>query len=396
MNALYAHSFCLQRTADGNVYSRFPYPQRWERYLKHFHELHVVCRMVDVTEPTDNMVVASGPNVFIHGTPNDHNNLLLQLQSGQAKRTIKNTIGHCDAVIVRQSKLGWLAAKAAADRNIPWAVEVVGDAWDSYWNYGKLTGRLYAPIAYLQARRWIKRAPFAIYVTNHCLQERYPCFGTTSNASNVEIEPVPTDVLAKRLKKSSNNIRDGKIQIRCGLIGDLTSKYKGLDVALRSLKVIRNHGFNLHLYQIGTGKQEHWIKMAEVLELQNSLHLQGCLPPGQPVFEWLDNLDFYIQPSLTEGLPRALIEAMSRGLPCLASTCGGIPELLPAECLHKPGDYKKLADDMLRMIEDNEWRLQMAERNFNEATQYYSDVVKTRRDAFWSDFAEYARGRKSL
>ena len=51
----------------------------------------------------------------------------------------------------------------------------------------------------------------------------------------------------------------------------------------------------------------------------------------------------YIQPSRIEGLPRALIEAMSRGCACVGSSVGGIPELLNNQYIHEVNDYNSLA-----------------------------------------------------
>ena len=117
------------------------------------------------------------------------------------------------------------------------------------------------------------------------------------------------------------------------------------------------------------------------------------MPGGERVMDWLDGMDLYLQPSLTEGMPRALIEAMSRGLPALGSSCGGIPELLPPECLHRPGDDRALAEQWARMIQDREWRVRQAERNFREAQAYVREKVEARRSAFWRQFAEAVRNR---
>ena len=53
-----------------------------------------------------------------------------KLQTYDKTYDIFKQIEDCDAVIVRQLSLGWLAAQEAQRRGIPWAVEVVGDAWD--------------------------------------------------------------------------------------------------------------------------------------------------------------------------------------------------------------------------------------------------------------------------
>ena len=53
------------------------------------------------------------------------------------------------------------------------------------------------------------------------------------------------------------------------------------------------------------------------------------------MFELLDECDIYLQPSLQEGLPRSVIEAMSRGCACIGAATAGIPELLESEYVVK-------------------------------------------------------------
>ena len=391
MKVLYVHSFRLERTPDGTVYSRYPYPQRWERYLQHFDHIKVVCRMREVSVPSAGMCPTSGPGVSFVGTSDDHGDWVKQLQTRTSRRIIRRAMEDCDAVILRQSRLSWLAAQAAQARGLPWAVEVVGDEWDSYWNYGTLTGKLYAPIAWGRARRWIGKAPFALYVTRDYLQKRYPCGGKVGNASNVEVIPAGGEVFERRLRRSQSQWDAAGGRIRCGMIGDLDSRYKGLDVALRAWRVLRGRGFEMELHELGSGNLGAWRQEAEKLGVSDLLHLEGSLPSGMPVLQWLDSMDVYIQPSFQEGLPRALIEAMSRGLPVLGSSCGGIPELLSGECLHRPGDHRKLARDMERMIQDAEWRLALSRRNYAEARKYHMEKVRAQRQAFWAEFADAVR-----
>ena len=54
----------------------------------------------------------------------------------------------------------------------------------------------------------------------------------------------------------------------------------------------------------------------------------------------LDDANLFVLASRTEGLPRAVIEAMARGLPCVGTRVGGIPELLDSRALCDPDRLK--------------------------------------------------------
>jgi glycosyltransferase involved in cell wall biosynthesis len=77
----------------------------------------------------------------------------------------------------------------------------------------------------------------------------------------------------------------------------------------------------------------------------------------------LDAADLFVLPSLTEGLPRALLEAMAKGLPAVASAVGGIPELLPSEFLVPAGQPDQLAQSIRRLMSADAEREAAAERN---------------------------------
>ncbi|WP_191907340.1 glycosyltransferase family 4 protein [Vibrio diabolicus] len=66
----------------------------------------------------------------------------------------------------------------------------------------------------------------------------------------------------------------------------------------------------------------------------------GFISEKNKILDWLDDIDIYIQPSFQEGLPRATIEAMSRGCIVASSNAGGLNELTLEQFIHSPGDYK--------------------------------------------------------
>ena len=101
----------------------------------------------------------------------------------------------------------------------------------------------------------------------------------------------------------------------------------------------------------------------------------------------LDECDIYIQPSFLEGLPRSVVEAMSRGCPCIGTNTGGIPELLPRECLVK----KKSATDIVNTIVDmcNKSELGVfAKMNFEKSKQFSEHNLNEKRNNFYKNILD--------
>ncbi len=396
MNAVFIHDHCFVVHPSGEIHStgKLSYGA-WKHYLNVFASLVVVGRSRTAPkEALAAMNLASGNRVSFVFAPNLTGSWLGFRHLSAVVQILREQIGNADAVIIRTSLLGGIAASIARKMGKPYAVEVVGDAWDAYWNYGGLGGKLYAPIAWWTMRRCLQKAEFAIYVTHEYLQRRYPCPGICTSASDVELRPASGEVLVRRVSKPWPTDADGSGRPWVGLIGSLANRHKGLDVALRALRRLKARGVMLELHVLGAGRLEYWRRKAERLGVADLLCLDGSLPIGEAVMQWLDRMDIYIQPSFTEGMPRALIEAMSRGLPALASACGGIPELLPAKCLHRQGDDRTLAEQLGQMVTHSAWRRECAEQNFREAQSYYIDEIQARRDDFWSRFAKHAMERK--
>jgi glycosyltransferase involved in cell wall biosynthesis len=91
--------------------------------------------------------------------------------------------------------------------------------------------------------------------------------------------------------------------------------------------------------------------------------------------------DIFTMPSLTEGFPLALAEAMAAGLPAVASSVGAIPDLLepanapPAGLLVPPGDVSALAEALVKLIQDGEGRARMGVAAAARAKQYSLETM---------------------
>ena len=75
----------------------------------------------------------------------------------------------------------------------------------------------------------------------------------------------------------------------------------------------------------------------------------------------MQRVDVFVLPTLAEGTPNSIIEAMAHGLPVIASAVGGVPDLVTRESgiLVPPGDPKALASAMMLLASDHQLRKQM-------------------------------------
>jgi len=170
-----------------------------------------------------------------------------------------------------------------------------------------------------------------------------------------------------------------------GLIGSYNNNYKGIDIALKALAILRDkNGLNFKFYLLGSGQRDKIETYAHQCGVSNQLVLSGILKGGKDVVHWLDKLDIYLQPSRTEGLPRGLIEAMSRGIPAVGSDVGGIPELLPEKYLCKVDDAIDLANIIIGIIENYDYYITASEYNTKTARVYSQTNLTSARKRFWS------------
>jgi glycosyltransferase involved in cell wall biosynthesis len=160
----------------------------------------------------------------------------------------------------------------------------------------------------------------------------------------------------------------------------MATLYKGQDVLLEAVWLCRKKGCNIELTFLDEGQfQSYFFNKAKQLGLTEYVHFLGRLPPGKAVIEQLDAADLFVQPSLAEGLPRSLIEAMARGLPCLSTNVGGIPELLGSEDLVPPKNAAALAQ-AIESLFINRGKIEiMARRNLQTARKYRAEELNDRR-----------------
>ena len=379
MNLLFVHSHVLRKKGNNYYSTGGISSQILHRYLQEKDKIYVYTRQKSykneekLVQVNDENVICI-PSCVYHG-PKDY-----FLAKGKLKREIKETLKGKDFCIIRiPDLLSEKVYKEVKKQKIPYVIEMVGCAWDALWNYGNLKGKIWAPIRYFQVKKVVKHAEYVVYVSKEFLQERYPTNGKSIDCSNVNIELVPEEILEKRLKKIDSHMKNQVYRI--GLIGSLDIEYKGHETAMKAVARLKNK-YHIELHFLGAGSTEKWKNLAEKYGVRDNVFFDGTLPGGEPVYQWMDDLDLFLIPSLTEGLPRALIEAMSRGCPSIGTKTGGIPELLEKEFVCNKKNDEDIAKKIEELIEQPEKMKQQAQRNFQKAKQYNKNILNQRRKEF--------------
>lgn len=211
-----------------------------------------------------------------------------------------------------------------------------------------------------------------VYVTRSLLQERYPPKSPLTIAqSNVQL---PEDWH----QGGPRAFTDGEAR-RLVAIGTLESNGKGIDLLIRALELAGREVQGLSLTVVGDGSSRSDLEaLARHLKVQDQVRFAGFLSTKEELAAVLDARDLLVMPSRFEGLPRAAVEAQARGLPCLASDVGGLPEVVPAEGIHHVGDVDELARMTVRAHRDGDYTTRLAADGYRLAIEI-KDAAHPRR-----------------
>lgn len=389
MKAIFCYDGPLYRDENGDYYDSILNDQMFQRYFKVADELELVIRIRQTEQNVigKRMNKLENPKINVVECPNLSSIGGLLKNTNRAKQLLKERIEQADLVFIRlPSVIGNYSVDICEKLGKKYLVEVVGCPWDSYWNYG-LKGKLVAPMAAQLMRLKVKNAPYVLYVTNSFLQRRYPTKGKTINCSNVELQPMTDDILNKRMSRIDDY--NEKTRLIIGTAAGLDVKYKGQQYIIKALGELKKQGitdFEYHL--IGGGSGDYLKHIAEECGVSEQVKIVGQMP-HENVFDWMDNIDIYAQPSRQEGLPRSMIEAMSRGLPCIGARTAGIPELIDNKFIfsNSKSEIDEIAEILLKLRNDKELIRNTAVVNCEEAKKYQRDILVERRTKFFKDYA---------
>lgn len=351
----------------------------WERYFEYFSKVAVISRLKDVNRVEPSWKRVDGPKAEIIGFPYYVGPVEMLKQAANIRKFIADLGLNFDYVVMRvPSFISTLLWRQLQKSGKPIALEIVGDPWESL-SPGTVRS-IVRPFVrvYLtsELKHQSKSADAVSYVTSKTLQQRYPSTKFTRSYSSIDL---PESFLLKEPRKFNPS---GTIKLIN--VASMETLYKGHLTQIRALKELIELGYDCTLTLIGDGRcRKRFEKEAESLGIREKIAFLGSLPGKEYIKSHLDSSDLFIFPSLVEGLPRAVIEAMARGLPVIASNVGGIPELLEKEYLVKKTDVKGLVSKVVKTIENPNDLEKMSRKNLEIARNYVESEISKYRNEFY-------------
>ena len=379
--------FRFAQLPDGSLWTPTTFPYRfWERYLEVFDSVQIVARAQPVDAVPPSWREATGPHVIASAIPYYIGPLQYISRYRPVKRAIFRSFTYGDAVLLRlSSRIGTVMRGELNRRGYPYGVEVVADPYDVF-----SPGAMRHPLrpflrmgGFIGLRRACAEAAVSAYVTEDALQRRYPGGSDTAMFGFSDVE-LGDDLIKER----GRIVREAPKPLRIMMVGGINQLYKAPHILVDAFARVVRH-LDSSLIFVGGGQYRDFLQQrANALGVGDRISFSGEISGGAAVLAMLDTADLFVLPSFQEGLPRAMVEAMARGVPCIGSSVGGIPELLQREDIVPPGDDKALAKKIIEVGSDPERLTEMSSRNICRARDFVEDAIRPRRIAFYRNLRE--------
>ncbi|ATC94400.1 glycosyltransferase [Pseudoalteromonas tunicata] len=376
---------------DGRFYNNSGLPSSYhltydlftKRYLTEFDSVTVVGRLFN--KPDDGAQSVIGNNATFIGIPGyvGPKQFLFKLPSILKllwNIDLKNT-----AVFLRTpGTIPFIFSLILFVKRKKFAVEVVADPHDQL-SKGSVEHpiRMIFQKLYSYFLKWqCRKAIGAAYVTKSALQKRYPPKSDlTTNYTSLNLG---NEWFVKEPK-----LYDKLDTINLLNVGMMVQLYKAQDVILKTISILKERNINCFVTFVGDGEYRAFLEnLAVKLNIKNQVKFVGKVSDRELLQKYYDDSDIFILPSRQEGLPRVMIEAMSRALPCIGTDVGGISELINQSFIIAVDDPEGLAERIEYFINNPNIMELESKRNLLTSENYKGEMIQKRRNSFYQGVKE--------
>ena len=370
------------RDGDGRVRPCQPVhtTEFWERYLNVFDEVIFTGRIVDQapkTLPAINNCRLRFEDISLSGC------LSAVLKAVVRLRRLLAGNPRAAVCLRMPTVASAIAGLECVLRGRPFGVEVVGDPYTALHQPGGGLGLAAARWFLSLSQRYLcQKAVATAYVTEHVLQNMYPPGHDRFTTSYSTITLGDCNFRQRLCVR-----QHAATLINVGSMGK--TLYKGQDVLIEAVGQLVHEIPNLKLALVGDGESRSQLeRLVEKKGLGDRVVFCGHVTDRSKLESLLDEADLFAFPSRTEGLPKALIEAMARGLPAVGTRAGGIVELLPQSQLCEVGDVVGLARLIRESFGQRDKLLAHGIRNFKKAREFEITKIIERRRLYYKKVHE--------
>lgn len=324
----------------------------WLELATGFEEYHILARSKDNKFHT----YVEG-NIFLHLVPNFKKSRSFFFTSLYMLKIMKK---HKIDIILSQCPLigGYVASLYSKIMKIPIMVEIHGMEYFRILKSEKFLNKFLSKMILFSLKNATKVRSLSSQMTK--MLEEY------SIKENVVIIPNRVNKKLFNLPKE-NNFIENKVKVIS--VGRFVWE-KSYEVAIESIIEMREE-YDIELTLIGGGPLLK--KYKEISCEKKYIKFINWLPQEEFV-PLLNQSDIYIQPSVSEGMPRTILEAMAMRLPIIASDVGAIPGIISNSInglLIEPKNKSALKKSLELLISDSELRETIAYNGYLDATNKY-------------------------
>ncbi len=359
------------------------------RYLRIFETIKLATRCIKENEIKPSRILLDDDRIEYIPIPDFHGPKEYLMSYFAVARVVSLLPNKCNAAILQlPSTVAMHASKYVMKSGIPYATEVVYDAEDGWRSETSPIKIFLWKRIDANMRKICASADGVACVTEYYLQKHY--FSKKENSFKSHYSSLALD----------KSFYSGKRQYPQGqtlTIAHTANKIfyegrKGHRESIEAVALLKKKGIVVNIKFAGAYVDDSPQKLkvyADNLGVGDQISFVGFINRLQ-LDDFLTTADLFVLPTKAEGLPRVLIEAMAKGLPCVTTKVSGNSELICDDFLVSYSDVEGLSEKIRMIVTDRAIYENQSEYNFNKSLSYEASVLQQRRDAYYSLLKEKA------